>query len=339
MTIGTRRVIRLAAQPTLDTLAVTEEPIPAPGPGEVLLRIHATSLNYHDYLVVAGLIPQPAGRVPMSDGAGEVVALGGDGSGWVVGERVIGAFFPHWIDGKPNAQNNRAISGESIDGFAAEYVVVPAASLVRMPAEWSYDEAATLPCAGLTAWRALRVEGNLGPGDSALLPGSGGLSVYALQLAKALGLTTIMTSSSNAKLARLGQLGADHLVNYRETLDWGSTVRTLTGETGVDLVLEIGGQSSFAQSVAACRMGGRVMVVGTTSNQVPELPLRDVVMRHIIVGGLAVGSVAHLRDLVAFVEGHRIRPVIDRRFAIEDLGEAFRYQLTGAHLGKIVVIL
>ena len=172
-----------------------------------------------------------------------------------------------------------------------------------------------------------------------LLPGSGGLSVYALQLAKAMGVTTILTSSSNDKLARLADLGADHLINYREKPEWGAAVQSLTGDRGVDLVLEIGGQSSFAQSVAACRMGGRVMVVGSTSNALPELPLRDVVMRHIKVGGMAVGSVAQLRDLVAFVEKHGIRPIIDRRFSLEELGDAFRYQLTGAHLGKIVVAI
>lgn len=334
---GMRRILRLPARPTLDTLAITREEIPVPGIGEALVRVRATSLNYHDYLVVAGHIPQPEGRVPMSDGAGEVAALGANVAGVAVGDYVMGAFFPHWLDGEPTARNNDAISGENVDGFAADYVVVPADSLVPMPTGWSFEEAATLPCAGLTAWRALKVEGELGIDDIVLLPGSGGLSVYALQLAKALGITTIMTSSSNDKLARLAALGADHLINYRETADWGAAVQSLTGDRGVDLVLEIGGQSSFAQSVAACRMGGRVMVVGSTSNGAPELPLRDVVMRHIIVGGMAVGSVAQLRDLVAFVEQHGIRPVIDRTYSLEELGNAFRYQLTGAHLGKIVV--
>jgi NADPH:quinone reductase-like Zn-dependent oxidoreductase len=336
---GMGRILRLPARPTLDTLAITQEAIPVPGIGEALVRVRATSLNYHDYLVVAGHIPQPEGRVPMSDGAGEVAALGPNVTGVGIGDYVMGAFFPHWLGGEPTARNNDAISGENIDGFAAEYVVVPANSLVPMPARWSFEEAATLPCAGLTAWRALKVEGDLGADDIVLLPGSGGLSVYALQLAKAMGVTTILTSSSNDKLARLADLGADHLINYREKPEWGAAVQSLTGDRGVDLVLEIGGQSSFAQSVAACRMGGRVMVVGSTSNALPELPLRDVVMRHIKVGGMAVGSVAQLRDLVAFVEQHGIRPIIDRRFSLEELGDAFRYQLTGAHLGKIVVAI
>lgn len=335
----TRAIVRLAAQPTLDTVAVTTEAVPAPGPGDVLLRVRASSLNYHDYLVVAGFIPQPAGRVPMSDGAGEVAALGDGVTGWSVGDRAMGAFFPNWTSGAPTDANNAAISGETIDGFAATHVVVPAHSLTRMADGWSFAEAATLPCAGLTAWRALCVEGQLMAGATVLLPGSGGLSVFMLQLAKALGIGTIMISSSDEKLARLKAMGADILINYRSDPDWALTVRDRTGGRGVDLALDIGGQSTFAKSVAACRMGGHVIVVGTTSNAVPELPLRDVVMRHIRVGGMAVGSVAQLGDLVQFAQDYALRPVIDRCFPLAELGEAFRYQLTGAHLGKIVITL
>lgn len=333
------QILRLGARPSLDNLALRREAVPTPGAGEALVRVRATSLNYHDYLVVAGFIPQPEGRVPMSDGAGEVVGLGPGPADVAPGDRVMGAFFPHWLSGAPTLANNDAISGENVDGFAAEYVVVPAASLTPMPKGWSFEEAATLPCAGLTAWRALRVEGRLEAGDSVLLPGSGGLSVYALQLCKALGIETILTSSSDAKLDRLKAIGADHCVNYRDTPQWGAAVRAITAGRGADLVLEIGGQSSFVQSVEACRMGGRVIVVGSTMNPAPELPLRDVVMRHIQVTGMAVGSVAQLAELVAFVEAHGIKPVVDRVFGFGDLAEAFRYQLSGAHLGKIVVTI
>lgn len=336
---GDMRAVRLDAAPSLDNLAVSRAPRPTVGPGEALVRVRATSLNYHDYLVAAGLIPQPAGRVPMSDGAGEVAGVGEGVADLSVGDRVMGSFFPDWIDGPPTDSKTAAVSGESVDGFAAEFVAVPAASLVPMPAGWSFEEAATLPCAGLTAWRALSIEGGLAAGASVLLPGSGGLSVYALQLAKPLGLVAVVTSSSDAKLARLAELGADHGVNYRSEPDWGRKVRALTSGTGVDLVLEIGGRSSFSQSVEACRTGGRVMVVGSTSNAAPELPLRDVIMRQIRVQGMAVGSVAMLRELVSFVERHRIRPAIDRSFPLERLGDAFRHQLSGAHLGKIVVTL
>lgn len=331
------RTIRLAPSPRLDNLALTRSPAPVAGPGEVVLAVRASSLNFHDYLVVAGHIPVAEGRVPISDGAGEIIALGEGVTGWAVGDKVMGAFFTHWIDGPPTPDNNRAIAGETADGFAADQVAVPAASLVRIPAGWSFAEAATLPCAGLTAWRFLTVVGQARAGHSVLLPGSGGLCIFALQIAKALGLMVWSTSSSDDKLERLRALGADHLVNYRAHADWGELVRQQTGGAGVDLVLEIGGQSSFAQSVHACRMGGRVVPVGSTANSAPELPLRDVIMRHIHVSGMAVGSVAHLRDLVAFVEQHGIRPVIDRSFALEQLADAFRYQLEGRHFGKIVV--
>jgi NADPH:quinone reductase-like Zn-dependent oxidoreductase len=331
------RIIRLAAQPTLDNLAVSRAPVPTPGPDEVLLRLRASSLNFHDYLVVAGYIPVAEGRVPLSDGAGEIAALGSDVSGWSVGDRVMGAFFPLWIDGAPNRANNAKISGETADGFAADYVVVPANSLTAIPEGWSFAEAATLPCAALTAWRVLVEEGQLRPGDSVLLPGSGGLCLFALQIAKARGLTVYSTTSSDAKMERLRAMGADHVVNYREDRTWGETIRRLTDGEGVDLVLEVGGQSSFVQSVRATRMGGQVIVVGTTANGAPELPLSDVVMRHIHVDGIAVGSVGQLGDLVRFLEEKSIRPVIDRTFAFERLADAFRAQLTGAHFGKIVI--
>ena len=331
------RALRLPTQPSLDTLAVGEEPVPAPGPGEVLLRLHATSLNFHDYLVVGGHIPQPAGRIPMSDGAGEIAELGSGVRDWSVGDQVMGAFFPNWIHGAPTEANNAALSGETIDGFAAEYAVVRAHSLCRMPAGWSYAEAATLPCAGLTAWRALRVEGQLVADATVLLPGSGGLSVFMLQIAKALGIRAIVISSSDEKLSRLAALGADHGINYRKNLEWGAAVRELTGGIGADLVLDIGGQSTIDQSVAACRMAGQILVVGSTANAAPVLPLRDVVMHHIRITGMAVGSVEQLAELVGFVEQHGLRPVIDRTFPLEQLGEAFRYQLSGHHLGKIVI--
>ena len=331
------RIIRLTDAPTLERLDLIDAPIPTPGPDEVVMRVRASSLNFHDYLVVAGHIPVPRGRVPLSDGAGELVTLGSAVEGLAVGDRVMGAFVPLWISGPPTATNNAAIAGETIDGFASDYVVVPANSVVRVPSGWSYQEAATLPCAGLTAWRALVVEGELTVGHTVLLPGSGGLSVYALQIAKALGVGTIVTSSNDEKLRKLSALGADQLINYRTTDEWGIEARDITGGRGVDLVLELGGQSSFAKSVEACRMGGHVIVVGTTGNAAPELPLRDVVMRHIRVNGIAVGNVSALQSLAAFVEAHQIRPIIDRSFGLDELSSAFRYQLSGQHLGKIVV--
>jgi NADPH:quinone reductase-like Zn-dependent oxidoreductase len=301
------------------------------------MRLRASSLNFHDYLVVAGHIPVTEGLVPLSDGAGEVAALGEGVTDWAVGDRVMGAFFPLWRDGAPDRRNNAKISGETADGFAADYVVVPATSLTPIADGWSFAEAATLPCAGLTAWRVLVTEGQLQPGDSVLLPGSGGLCIFALQIAKARGLIVHSTTSTDAKTAQLRGMGADHLVNYRADPAWGEAVRVQTGGEGVDLVLEIGGQSSFVQSVRAARMGGKVVVVGTTANGMPQLPLSDMVMRHVRVDGIAVGSVAQLGDLARFLEEKAIRPVIDRSFPLEQLADAFRAQLEGVHFGKIVI--
>ncbi len=334
---STMRGYRLAARPSLDTLAVSQLAVPQPGAGEALVRVRASSLNYHDYLVVAGLIPVAEGLMPLSDGAGEVVALGEGVVDVAVGDRVMGAFFPNWIDGRPDWSNNQAVAGETRYGFAADFVVVPASSLVPMPAGWSFEEAATLPCAGVTAWRALRVEGNVGAGDRVLVPGSGGLALFAIQLGVAMGVEIVSTSSSDAKLARLLEMGAATGVNYRDCAEWGERARELVGGDGVDVAMDIGGQSTLAQSVAACRMGGTVLVIGNISHQHPVLPLRHVIMRHVRVQGMAVGSVAMLRDLADFVAQHGIRPVIDRSFRFEELADAFRYQLSGGHMGKIVL--
>lgn len=331
------RIYRLVAKPTLDNLAITQVPVPQPGPGEALIRVRASSLNFHDYLVAAGHIPVAEGRVPMSDGAGEVVALGPDATGVAIGDRVMGAFFPHWLDGPPTWANNADVAGETYDGFAADYVAVPAASLVPMPEGWSFEEAATLPCAGLTAWRALKAEGDVGPGSVVLVPGSGGLAIFAVQLGSALGVRVISTSSSDEKLAQLAALGAQHGINYRTCPDWGMRVRELTQGTGADVVMEIGGEATFEQSVTACRIGGRVLVIGSTGRGAPVLPLRDVIMHHLRVQGMAVGSVALLRELSAFLAGQTIRPVLNRTFAFEELAGAFHYQLSGAHLGKIAI--
>ena len=334
-----RKVVRLPSGPSLETLALTEEPMPSPGPGEVLMRVHASSLNFHDYLVVAGHIPHPAGRIPMSDGAGEIAALGDGVTELAVGQRVIGSFFPDWIDGTATRANTAAVTGESIDGFAADHVVFPARSLVPMPAGWSFAEAACLACAGITAWRALVVEAELKAGETILIPGSGGLALFCHQLAESLGIRAIAISSSEAKLARLRKLGADVLINYRATPEWSEAVLEATGGEGVDAVLEIGGASTFEQSVRSVRTQGRVLLIGTTANAVPPMPHRDLIMRSLRMQGMAVGSVAMLRDHCAFVAERDLRPVIDRTFPLDRLGEAFTFQLRGEHFGKIAVTL
>lgn len=313
--------------------------MPSPDPGEVLMRVHASSLNFHDYLVVEGHIPQPPDRIPMSDGAGEIVAIGPDVTGRSISDKVIGAFFPDWIDGQATRANTAAVTGETVDGFGADYVVVPATSLVPMPDGWSFEEAATLPCAGLTAWRVLVVEGQLGKGDSVLIPGSGGLALFCHQLAEAMGVRTFAISSAGEKLERLRKLGADVLINYRECPEWSDPVLAATDGEGVDAVLEIGGESTFEQSIQSVRNQGRIILVGTTANGVPPMPHRDLIMRSLRLQGMAVGSIAQFREYLSFVTRHDLRPVIDSTFPLDRLGEAFAYQLQGSHFGKIVVTL
>ena len=239
-------------------LVIEERADPTPGRGEILVRVKASSLNYHDFVVVMGGIPTPDGRIPMSDGACEVVAVGEGTKKFKVGDKVLSLFFPNWYSGQPEMAGFASVPGDGADGFGAELVAAPETAFTRMPEGYSFEEAATLPCAALTAWRALMVEAKIKPGDWVLTQGTGGVSVFALQFAKAAGARVIATSSSDEKLKRLKELGADHLINYKDTPDWGKKAKALTGGRGVDEVVEIGGPGTLAQSIAASKMGGHI---------------------------------------------------------------------------------
>ena len=228
----------------LDNLCLEERPDPVPGPGEILVRWHATSLNYHDYLVAIGGIPVADRRIPMSDGAGEVLAVGQNVNEWKVGDKVMSMFFPFSTEGKPSLMKMMAVMGETVDGCMVEKACLPATAVTAIPRGYSYAEAATLPCAGLTAWRALMVEGGLQAGDTVLIEGSGGMSVLALQLAKAAGARVFATTSSEEKAERLKALGAEAVFNYKEDPKWGKTIFKYTGG-GVDQVLDVGGGSTM----------------------------------------------------------------------------------------------
>lgn len=312
----------------------SSEPSP-PKAGEVTVRIRASSLNYHDYAVVSGMWGPAAPRIPMSDGAGEVIAVGEEVTEFAVGDQVVSTFFPGWLDGEPPVGSFATVPGDGIDGFAREQVTMPATAFTHAPKGYSFAEAATLTCAGLTAWRALMVNGALRAGETVLVQGSGGVSIFALQFAKLAGATVIATSSSEEKLARLEALGADHVINYRKDENWGDTARRLTSGRGVDHVIEVAGPSTLAQSLIAARIGGHVAMIGILSGMTGMLPLLSIVTRELRLRGLTVGSRRDQVEMIRAIDATGMRPVIDRHFPLEEIVEAFRYQESNRHFGKI----
>lgn len=310
---------------------------------DVRIRVHAVSLNYRDLLVASGeyrggLVSSGKPVIPCSDAAGEVVEIGPQVTRLQLGDRVAGTFFPSWIDGEPTPEKTAEAPGATTDGVLAEEIVLHEDAVVTIPSHLDFVEASTLPCAGLTAWNALFEEGRLQPGSSVLLLGTGGVSIWALQLAKAAGLRVIITSSSEAKLDKARALGADATVNYSEVPDWQFEVHRFTERKGVDLVVEVGGQGTFARSIASARMGGRIVVVGGVSG----FGTTDVQPRQLIGGakrisGIFVGSRAMFERLNRFAQAGAIRPAIDRTFAFDDAPLAFARLQAGRHFGKVVV--
>jgi NADPH:quinone reductase-like Zn-dependent oxidoreductase len=332
------KAIKLSRPPGLDTLSVAEIDDPgAPGPGQIRVRIHANSLNFHDYAVATGAIPTAKGRIPMSDGAGVVEAVGEGVTEFAAGDHVVSCFFPYWQDGTEPHGNFSHVPGDGIDGYARKAVVTPAHWFTRAPKGWSHTEAATLPCAALTAWRALVVEGGLKAGDTVLVLGTGGVAIFALQMAKAMGATAIVTSSSDAKLERARSMGADFTVNYKTDADWGRTVRNWTGKRGVDHVLEIGGPGTLAQSIVAARIGGHISMIGILTGIKGEVPTLAMMAKQIKLQGIVVGSRAHQLDMIRGLEATGIKPIVDKTFPLVDLANAFRYEEAAQHFGKICV--
>ncbi|WP_321325760.1 NAD(P)-dependent alcohol dehydrogenase [uncultured Parasphingorhabdus sp.] len=332
------KAIQLHAPASLDNLKLVDLPEPAaPGPGEIAVRLRASSLNFHDYAVVTGMIPTAEKRIPMSDGAGEVTAVGEGVSEFKVGDLVVSTFFPDWIDGAPPEGGFKRVPGDGIDGYAVEQAIGATTSWTHAPAGYSAAESATLTCAGLTAWRALFVDGTVKPGDTVLVQGTGGVSIFALQFAKAAGATVIATSSSDAKLERLQELGADHLINYKEIEAWGPKVLELTGGKGVDCVVEIGGPGTLDQSMMATRIGGHIALIGVLTGFAGPVQTGLLMGKNLRVQGLTVGSRAQQQDMIAAIEANGLKPVLDKHFPLADLGDAFRHQESGQHFGKIIV--
>lgn len=321
-------------------LEQVQRSISAPAAHQVQVRVHAVSLNYRDLMIADGkyLSTGDASVIPCSDGAGEIVAVGAQVTRFRVGDRVAAAFFPEWLHGAPTLQNTANALGGSVDGMLAEHVVLHEEALVAMPAHLGYVEAATLPCAGVTAWNALFVEGGLRAGDSVLLLGTGGVSIWALQLAKAAGLRTVITSSSDEKLDRACGLGASATINYRTTPEWQDEVLRLTDGRGVDLVLEVGGQGTLTRSIASARMGGTAAIIGGVSGfGLGELNPFALIGGAKRLCGVLVGSRDMFEDLNRFVSANEIHPVVDRVFPFQQAREAYSYLKGAGHFGKVVI--
>ena len=330
------RAIRLSKPGGLDKLELVALDIVEPQHGEIRITNHASSLNFHDYVVAIGLLPVDDGRIPMSDGAGIVEAVGPGVSQFQPGDRVVSCFFPHWADGRADNPGKIAgVPGDNVDGFASETVTMSASAFTAMPDGYTFEQAATLPCAAATAWRALMVEAKIKPGDTVLVQGSGGVSVFALQFAKAAGCHVIATSSSEAKLERLKALGADQLINYREVENWGDRALEVTDGRGVDVIVEVGGSGTLPQSVRAVAMGGHISMIGVLTGIQGEVPTAELFQKNAVISGITVGSRANQEDMIKAINTSGIEPVIDSSFGLEDLAEAFRLQESQQHFGKI----
>ena len=307
------------------------------GPHDVRVRVRAVSLNYRDLRVLAGAGKRKAPVVPASDGAGEVAEIGPGVTRLAVGDRVAAAFFPTWLRGGLAEEHHRSALGGSVDGMLAEEVVLPETAWVKVPAYLSFEQAATLPCAGVTAWHALFEAAALRPGDTVLVQGSGGVSIFALQLARAAGAHVVATSSSAEKRARLERMGASATVDYRENPKWGDAVREATGGRGVDVAVEVGGAGTFDQSVRALRYGGTMSLLGILAGTQGPIDTYAVFHRNLRVHGVYVGSVAMFEDLLRALDGSKLEPVIDRVFGFAEARAAYERLQSGAHFGKVVI--
>ena len=322
----------------IDELAFNEIDRPTPIAGEVLVRMRASSLNYRDLMMVEGTYNSrlKLPLVPFSDGAGEVVEVGEGVSRWKVGDRVCPIFMQGWVDGELDYSKSKSTLGGDLDGCLRQYAAFNEAGLVRIPDHLSFEEAACLPCAGVTAWNALMVSGGLQKGDTVLCQGTGGVSLFALQFAKAAGAEVTITSSSNDKLERAKGLGADHVINYREREDWDTVALELTNKRGVDHVVEIGGPGTLQRSMRAVKTGGHIAVIGVVAGK-GEFTNVPIFMKALKLIGVFVGSRVMFEDMNRFVTDKSIRPVVDSTFEFDQVRDALELMKSGGHFGKILV--
>lgn len=322
----------------IENLTLVERDEPRAAANEVVVKFHAASLNYRDLLVVKGHYnpKMQLPRVPFSDGAGEVVAVGEAVTKWQIGDRVTPNFMTGWIAGEYKAEYQKTALGGDVDGVLREFGAFDENGLVRINDDLSFEEAATLPCAAVTAWNGLVVSGNVQAGETVLTQGTGGVSVFAAQFAKAFGARVIATSSADEKLEKIRALGADETINYKTTTDWDKAVFGLTDKIGVDHIVEVGGAGTLPKSLKAVRAGGHIAVIGilTGGGEVNPMPI---LMKAVRLQGIYVGSVEMFEAMNRKIEAEQIKPVIDRTFAFEDAREALKYMESGSHFGKIVV--
>jgi len=333
------RAYRFDSFDSLEALRLRDEPDPRPQRGEVLVRVHAVSLNFRDLAILRGRYPRKAvpGLVPVSDAAGEIVAVGEGVSAFKAGDRVIGAFHPRWFGGEMPSTIQSDSYGSENDGWLCELKAVSQEAVVRLPDALSYEEGCTLPCAGLTAWTALSGPVPIRAGHTVLVQGSGGVSIFALQLARAVGASVIATTSSAAKAAQLEALGAAHVVNYREDAQWGRSVRALTGGRGVDRVVEVGGPGTIGQSLRAVAVGGEIASIGFLSTENPGIDFFQLKTSGASFRNITVGDRAALLELTRAVAASGLRPIVNRVFGFEEAREAFSHLESGEHLGKVVI--
>jgi NADPH:quinone reductase-like Zn-dependent oxidoreductase len=325
----------------LEHLRMVQLPAPAAGPGQVLVRVRAASLNYRDLLLVRGQydpkLHMP--RIPLSDGAGEIAAVGEGVTQFRVGDRVAGLFFQNWQEGAASAEKTRGALAGDLDGMLAEYVVLPERGVIGFPAHLSFEEAATLPCAGLTAWNALTNAANIKPGDTVVVQGTGGVSIFALQFAKLCGARVLGTSSSEEKLEKAKALGLDAGLNYKQRPEWSAWVKEQTGGRGADVVIEVGGAGTFSESLKAVRVGGTIAQIGILSATQEKLSVVPILMHQVHIVGIYVGSRSMFEGMDRAIDLHGIRPVIDRTFPLEETVAAYRHLGSGQHFGKVVIRL
>jgi NADPH:quinone reductase-like Zn-dependent oxidoreductase len=337
---GTFRAYQIGEQKGIESLTLVQRPDPAPGPGQVLVSVKAAALNNRDLSILAGkfLGPKPPERVPVADGAGEVVAVGDGVTRVKVGDRVVAVPFTTWMDGLYDPSMFGADIGHGLDGWLAEKIVLPANALVKLADEMSYEDAAALTAVGITSWSLLHNFGNVQPGDLVLTLGTGGVSMMVLQLAKMAGARVAITSSSDAKLETARKLGADITVNYRTHPDWEKQVVAQSGGRGADIVIETVGMATLNQSISACAPNARIGYIGSLGGNVTAAPnFGQVIARNITIKGSTSGSRRMLEQLHRAVIQHGTRPIIDKTFTFDKARDAFAYLAKGEHMGKIVI--